>query len=54
MQSIIESRNKREGGYVGRSAFYNVSRGRFGRPRHRRAGSGNGFKLVTLREWSRA
>lgn len=50
-ERILISRNKREGGYAGRTR-YNRKSGRAEHPRHSRTGQ----RLLTfsLREWSRA
>lgn len=51
-QRIIESRNKREGGYAGRQWIYNISLGRR-RSRHCRTGLGE-WRRMSLREWGGA
>jgi hypothetical protein len=50
---IIQSRNKREGGYAGCIWGYNISYGR-GRARHQRAGGHSSVrKCISLKVWKR-
>jgi hypothetical protein len=49
-QRIIESRNKREGGYIGKTRYCRKN-GRFVSPKHARVGSS---MAISLRDWSRA
>jgi len=48
-QKIIESRNKREGGYIGKSRYCRKD-GRACKPRHARTGDS---MAVSLSDWSR-
>lgn len=53
MNRTIQSRNRREGRYAGRCSYFNVSTGRQGRVRHRRAGGSTVINRISLRDWSR-